>query len=56
MKIKKSIDKKFQFVLFLRTFKGGSHPNHFIAEINDGKSRIRHRTALNLNNPILNRF
>ena len=53
MKIKKSIDKKFQFVLFLRTFKGGSHPNHFISEINDGKSRIRHRTALNLNNPIL---
>ena len=31
-------------------------PNHFIFEINGGKSRIRHRTALNLNGIIFNWF
>ena len=36
------------------TIKGGSDPNHFIFEINGGKSRIRHRTALNLNGIIFN--
>ena len=30
-------------------FKGSSHPNHFIFEIHVGKSRIRHRTTLKLN-------
>ena len=29
--------------------KGSSDPSHFIFEINVGKSRIRHRTTLNLN-------
>ena len=28
-------------------FKGNSDPSHFMIEINDGKSRIRHRTTLN---------
>ena len=30
-------------------FKGSSDSNHFIFEINVGKSRIRHRTILKLN-------
>ena len=30
--------------------------NHFIFEINVGKSRIRHRTTLNLNELIFSRF
>ena len=34
--------------LFLEIFKGSSYPSHFIFEINVGKSRIRHRTTLNL--------
>ena len=37
-------------------FKGSSDPNHFIFEINVGKRRIRHRTTLNLNYAIFNRF
>ena len=37
-------------------FKGSSDPSHFIFEIYAGKSRIRHRTTLNLNIFILNRF
>ena len=36
--------------------KGSSDPSHFIFEINVGKSRIRHRTTLNLNlQPIFSR-
>ena len=35
-------------------FKGSSDQNHFIFEINVGKSRIRHRT--NSNDAILNPF
>ena len=37
-------------------FKGSSDPIHFIFETNVGKSRIRYRTTLNLNDAILNRF
>ena len=37
-------------------FTGSSDSNHFIFEINVGKSRIRHRMTLNLSDPILNRF
>ena len=36
--------------------KGSSDPNHFIFEINAAKGRIRHRTTLNLNDIIFNRF
>ena len=36
--------------------KGSSDSSHFIFEISVGKSRIRHRTTLNLNNAIFNRF
>ena len=36
--------------------KGSSDKSHFILEINVGKSRIRHRTTLNLNDGIFNRF
>ena len=35
-------------------FKGSPDPSHFIFEINVGKSRIRQRTTLNLNNIIFN--
>ena len=38
------------------TIKGSSDPSHLIFEINAGKSRIRHRTTLNLNDVIFNRF
>ena len=34
-------------------FKGGPDHSHFIFEINVGKSRIRHRTTLKLNNLLL---
>ena len=34
------------------TFKGSPDQSHFIFEINVGKSRIRHRTTLKLNNVI----
>ena len=44
------------FGLFFRKFKGSSDPTHFIFEINGGKSRIRHRTALNSNGIIFNWF
>ena len=37
-------------------FKGSSDPSHFISEINVGKSRIRHRTTLNINQIIFKRF
>ena len=37
-------------------FKGSSDPSHFIFGINVGKGRIRHRTTLNLNDGIFNRF
>ena len=40
----------------LQHLKGSSDPSHFIFEINVGKSRIRHRTTLNLNDVIFNRF
>ena len=36
--------------------KGSPDPSHFIFEIIAGKRRIRHRTTLNLNDFILNRF
>ena len=36
--------------------KGSSDQSHFIFEINVGKSRIRHRTTLKLNDVIFNRF
>ena len=36
--------------------KGSSERSHFIFEINVGKSRIRHRTTLNLNDVIFTRF
>ena len=38
------------------TLKGSPDPSHFIFEINVGKRRIRHRTILNLNDLIFNRF
>ena len=41
---------------FLHIFEGSSDPSHFIFEINVGKRRIRHRTTLNLNDVIFNRF
>ena len=37
-------------------FKGSSNPNHFIFEINVGKSRIRHTTTLQLNDEVLDRL
>ena len=37
-------------------FKRTLDPNHFIFEIKVGKSRIRHRTTLNINDLILCRF
>ena len=40
----------------MSNFKGSSDPSHFIFEINIGKSRIRHRTTLNLNDAIFDRF
>jgi len=41
--------------LFLNgVFKGSSDPNHF--EINVGKSRIRHKTTLKLNDEFLDRL
>ena len=45
-------------LLGLFIFKGSSDQSHFIFEINDGKSRIRHacRATLNLNEVIFNRF
>ena len=36
--------------------KGSADSSHFIFEINVGKSRIRHRPTLNLNDAILNPF
>ena len=40
----------------LLDFKGSSDPSRFIFETNVGKSRTRHRTTLNLNEIIFNRF
>ena len=40
----------------LLSFKGGPYSSHFIFEINVGKRRIRHRTTLNSNDAIFNRF
>ena len=37
-------------------FKGSSDTSHYIFEINFGKSRIRNRTTLNLNDVVFNRF
>ena len=39
-----------------RGIKGSPGPSHYIFEINVGKSRIRHRTTLNFNDGIFNRF
>ena len=36
--------------------KGSSDPRHFTFEINVGKSRVRHRTTLKLNDAICNQF
>ena len=48
---------KSKFESLTRTkFKGSWDPNHFIFEINGGKSRIRHRTTPNLNGNIFNWF
>ena len=35
--------------------KGSSDPSQFISKINDGKSRIRHKTTLKLNDEFLDR-
>ena len=45
----------FLLMSILTTIKGNSDPSHFIFEINVGKSRIRHRTTLKLNDELLNR-
>ena len=37
-------------------FKGSPDSSYFFFEINVGKSRIRHRTTLNLNEVIIHRF
>ena len=37
-------------------FKGSSDPSHFLFEINVGKRRIRHRTTVNSNEIIFNRY
>ena len=49
--------------IFLRTiiqnrfyFKGGSYASHFMFENYVGQKRIRHRTTMNLNDVIFNRF
>ena len=36
--------------------KGSSDPNHFIFQINVGKSRIRHRTTLEFNDEFQDRL
>ena len=41
---------------FLGFVKGSSDPNHFIFEINVGKSLIRYRTTLKLNDEFLDCF
>ena len=38
----------------MKNIKGSSDPSHFIFGINVGKSRIRHKTTLKLNDAILN--
>ena len=43
---------KFEF----KYIKDSPDPSHFIFEIHVGKRRIRHRTNLNLNDAIFNRF
>ena len=45
-----------QFFGSFPDFKASSDPSHFICEINVGKSRIRHRTTMNLNDAIFNQF
>ena len=37
-------------------FKGSTDPSHFMFEINVGKSLIRHRTTLKLNDEFLDRL
>ena len=41
---------------YFSDFKGSSDSNHFIFEIDVGKSRIRHTTTLKLNDEFLNRI
>ena len=41
-------------LLGLFIFKGSSDQRHFIFEVNVGKSRIRHKTTLKLNDAIFN--
>ena len=48
----KRIFTEIKRVLVKSVFKGSPDPSHFIFEIKVGKSRIRHRTTLNLNNTI----
>ena len=45
-----------QIVKKKQILKGCPDPSHFIFEINVGKSRIRHRTILNLNDLIFSPF
>ena len=42
--------------IFASHFKGSLDPSHFIIEINVGKSRMRHRTTLKLNDEFLDRL
>ena len=42
--------------IFKCLFKGSQYPSHFILEINVGKSRIRHRTTIKLNDEFLDRL
>ena len=45
------------FIIYaIGSIKGSSSPSQFTFEINVGKRRIRHRTTLDLNNVIFNRF
>jgi len=43
-------------ILFGKKLKGSSDPNHFILEMNVGKSRIRYTTILKLNDGFLDRL
>ena len=50
------IETKPGFTPRTENVKGSPDQSHFIFEINVGESRIRHRTTLNLNDVIFNRF
>ena len=59
-KYTKLVSNKYHAVtcedLYCMILKGSPDPSHFIFEINVGKSQIRHRTTLNWNDAIFNRF